>query len=96
MQNLNLSPEERKEEKAREALREELFNKEVGFSLIVEMMQAKFKKDPSCCLIGHNMMYDVLYVYNQFVGPLPDTYQQFVSQWHAIFPRTYDTKVLSF
>ena len=42
------------------------------------------------------MMYDVLYFYNQFVGPLPNTYEDFTKEWHEIFPATFDTKVLSF
>lgn len=41
-------------------------------------------------------MYDWLYVYNQFVGPLPETYLQFSQEWNANFPHTYDTKVLAY
>ena len=41
------------------------------------------------------MMYDVIYLYNQFIGPLPDTYSEFVKLWHACFPLTMDTKVLA-
>lgn len=41
-------------------------------------------------------MYDIIYFYNQFVGPLPETYQEFIKQWHQKFPRIFDTKVLSF
>jgi hypothetical protein len=42
------------------------------------------------------MMYDLLYFYNQFIGPLPDTYEQFTHEWNSRFPSTFDTKVLSF
>lgn len=41
-------------------------------------------------------MYDIIYFYNQFVGPLPETYEEFIKQWHQRFPRIFDTKVLSF
>lgn len=42
------------------------------------------------------MMYDILYFYNQFIGPLPDTYVGFAKEWFERFPNTFDTKVLSF
>ena len=51
--------------------------------------------NPSCALIGHNCMYDLIYFYNQFMGPLPDTYQEFAEEWLDNFPAVYDTKVLS-
>jgi poly(A)-specific ribonuclease len=63
----------------------------MGFSLVIEaIIEAKVP------VIGHNCMYDWLYLYNQFVGKLPDTYAQFAAEWHARFPKTYDTKVLAF
>ena len=64
---------------------------EMGFALIVKAM-IEAKKP----LIGHNCMYDWIYVYNQFVGKLPDTYLEFAKEWHACFPNTFDTKVLAF
>jgi len=42
------------------------------------------------------MMYDIIYFYNQFVGPLPDTYDEFVTSWYSMFPSVFDTKVCSF
>jgi len=27
-------------------------------------------------------MYDKIYFYNQFVGPLPETYEDFIKEWH--------------
>ena len=42
------------------------------------------------------MIYDIIYVYNQFVGPLPATYAEFSQSWFKLFPMTYDTKVLSY
>ena len=38
-------------------------------------------------------MYDWLYVYNQFVAPLPDTFAEFSKDWNSKFPHTYDNKV---
>jgi poly(A)-specific ribonuclease len=62
----------------------------MGFSLIVEML-IRAKKP----LIGHNMMYDVIYLYNQFIGDLPETYLEFAKEWYSLFPALYDNKVLS-
>ena len=42
------------------------------------------------------MMYDIIYFYNQFIGPLPPTYKEFCEDWNSKFPSTFDTKVLSF
>jgi len=47
-------------------------------------------------LIGHNCMYDWLYVYNQFVDKLPETYAEFIKDWNEKFPHTFDNKVLAF
>ena len=46
-------------------------------------------------IIGHNMMYDALFTYNQFIGPLPSTYKEFADKWTKAFPVIYDTKVLA-
>lgn len=47
-------------------------------------------------MVGHNPAYDLIYIYNQFIAKLPPTYAEFSKDWHARFPRTYDSKVLSF
>lgn len=46
-------------------------------------------------MIGHNCMYDIIYFYNQFIGPLPDTYEQFIKSWSSHFHTLYDTKILT-
>jgi hypothetical protein len=69
---------------------ENLFNREMGFSLVVhELIQAKKP------IVGHNMAYDIIYLYNQFIDELPDTYSEFVQKWNEMFPLVYDNKVLS-
>jgi hypothetical protein len=48
--------------------------KEMGFSLVVEeLMQAKKP------IVGHNMIYDIAYLYNQFINKLPLEYSDFIS-----------------
>jgi hypothetical protein len=46
----------------------------MGFSLVVEEL-IKAKKP----IIGHNMIYDVIYLYNQFIDDLPPTYLEFIA-----------------
>jgi hypothetical protein len=57
-------------------------------------------------IIGHNMMFDVMYIYHQFIGQLPDSYGEYAAKWNkqtvkgqnaagqGYFKETYDTKVL--
>ena len=40
-------------------------------------------------------MYDWLYLFNQFIAPLPETYAEFAEKWNEAFPHTYDTKVIA-
>ena len=63
----------------------------MGFSLIVEML-IEAKKP----IVGHNMIYDIIYLYNQFIDELPSTYNEFIAKWYELFPAIYDNKVLSF
>lgn len=63
---------------------------ELGFSLIVRYLINSKKP-----LIGHNMIYDLGFVFNQFIGPLPSTFNQWSTQVESYFPSIYDTKVLS-
>lgn len=47
-------------------------------------------------IVGHNMMFDILFTYSKFIGPLPPTYKQFAKLWTQLFcGGTYDTKCLS-
>ena len=62
----------------------------MGFSLIVEeMIKAQIP------LIGHNLIYDIGFFYDQFIAPLPKTFMDFASEWRKCFPATYDTKVIA-
>lgn len=62
----------------------------MGFSLVVKALIDSKKP-----IIGHNMIYDIIYLLNQFVMPLPADYAEFVKEWHGLFPHVYDTKVLA-
>ncbi|KAJ2616466.1 hypothetical protein H4S08_000774 [Coemansia sp. RSA 1365] len=47
-------------------------------------------------LVIHNGLFDLVYLYQSFFGPLPDTYESFVYDLFEAFPGgIYDTKVLA-
>jgi len=68
---------------------ENLFTQEMGFAAVVQILIDEKKP-----IIGHNMIYDIIYLYNQFIDDLPTTYLEFISKWHSLFPYVYDNKVL--
>ena len=73
MQIVSKQEEEERKESFMIKEAEYLFNKEMGFSLVVhELIQAKKP------IVGHNMAYDIIYLYNQFIDELPETYNEFV------------------
>ncbi len=57
----------------KETLINNLFTQEMGFSLVVDMLIKAAKP-----IIGHNMIYDIIYLYNQFIGVLPEEYSDFI------------------
>lgn len=46
-------------------------------------------------LVGHNMFTDIVYLYRTFVGPLPETLDEFCDALHSLFPKIVDTKYLA-
>ncbi|KAJ2727164.1 hypothetical protein GGI07_000048 [Coemansia sp. Benny D115] len=47
-------------------------------------------------VIIHNGLFDLIYLYQSFFGPLPDTYTSFAYDLHEMFPGgIYDTKLIS-
>lgn len=73
---------------------ETMFQTELGFSRVIEVIM-KSKKP----IIGHNMMYDLGFIYRQFIskdGSLPENYEGFTNEWRKNFSqKIFDTKVLA-
>ena len=69
---------------------EMLFNYELGFSQVIQSI-IEAKKP----LVGHNMFLDMLFIYSQFIGNLPNTMTDFNNSWLEKFPVVYDTKCIA-
>lgn len=46
-------------------------------------------------IIGHNCFLDMVYIYRTFIGPLPDTVEEFSKTLHQHWPTVVDTKYMS-
>ena len=80
--------EEQKEIERRE--REKLEIKQaVGLSLLLRKIA-----DSGKLIVGHNMLLDLCHIIHKFFGPLPESYLEFKSLVHGLFPRILDTKVI--
>ena len=46
-------------------------------------------------IVGHNLLHDLCFIYQAFIGPMPPTADDFCVEIHRLFPRIVDTKHLS-
>ncbi|KAK5118286.1 hypothetical protein LTR62_002799 [Meristemomyces frigidus] len=46
-------------------------------------------------LVGHNCFLDFIYIYRTFIGPLPDTVEEYQRKLHKLWPTIIDTKYMS-
>jgi len=81
-----------KEEKAQlaEEVKQEKFKKTAGFRRVIDVMV-----DVQKPLLGHNMMLDICYFYQYFIGTLPDDVGEFKKNFKSRFPFIIDTKFLA-
>lgn len=61
-----------------------------GFSQVIELIIENKKP-----IVGHNCLFDLVRIYQQFIDDLPSTLERFRSQLHILFPEIYDTKLLA-
>ena len=73
-----------------EEIIEQITNEELGFSRFIEYLCEK--KIP---IIGHNIYYDMMFLYDKLIGDLPLDFYSFKKQVHEYFPIIYDTKYIS-
>ncbi|RZF45574.1 hypothetical protein LSTR_LSTR010975 [Laodelphax striatellus] len=90
---LKVSPEERQrlESENRDELDEWIVDQMLGFTKVFRLL-AEAKKP----LVGHNLLLDLMILYNQFHRPLPNSYTTFKQKITELFPSVYDTKFISY
>lgn len=67
--------------------RERILNYLVGFSNVFQTL-VEAKKP----LVGHNMFFDLLFMYHHFYKPLPKSLDHFKRDIMKLFPKIFDTK----
>jgi len=85
MEELKLDPDEETKKEINDTIKSEY-----GFTHIIDKL-IEAKKP----IIGHNMIFDIMFLYRQFIDDLPKSYDEFVKGWTNAFPVTYDTKLMS-
>ncbi len=68
---------------------ETLTNNELGFSQFIQLIINK--KLP---IIGHNIYFDMMFIYDKLIGDLPEDFYSFKTKIHYYFPKIYDTKAI--
>jgi len=85
------SEQARREKEAKDAAdREAEFHRKVGFHRVFKALVDKKKP-----LVGHNLLYDLLFMMAAFHGELPATWGEWKALTHTMFPTIYDTKYLA-
>eukprot|EP00038_Savillea_parva_P031262 m.84309 g.84309 ORF g.84309 m.84309 type:complete len:635 (-) comp9591_c1_seq3:2059-3963(-) len=79
---------EREETKAQE--RQAKFDAAVGVTRVFNALV-----DAKKPLVGHNCLYDLMFMLHNFDDPLPETYNAFTARVHYLFPNVCDTKHLA-
>ncbi|XP_043203131.1 poly(A)-specific ribonuclease PARN-like [Amphibalanus amphitrite] len=80
--------DEQRRERARRRV-EQRVDEAAGFAQVIQEISKSGKP-----VVGHNMLLDLLHIIEQFVCPLPETYSDFKSVVHCVFPTLVDTKVM--
>lgn len=68
----------------------ENYQKNMGFRLVFNAITASGKP-----IVGHNCLYDIMFLLRWLHGPLPDTYEDFRTVLHTLLPQIYDTKYIA-
>ena len=63
---------------------------ELGFTKYIKYLSSK-----QIPLIGHNIYFDLMFLYDKFLSNLPQDFYTFKSSLHNYFPIIYDTKSIS-
>jgi poly(A)-specific ribonuclease len=68
-------------------------NPSFGINRLADRVKQRLQENRPV-LVGHNMFCDLLFFHACFLGPLPDTIEEFQTVIHELFPVLVDTKYL--
>lgn len=68
----------------------EIIDEEIGFSKYLDLL-IQGKKP----IIGHNLYYDLMFIYDKLIDDLPLSFFEFKSNLNKFFPQIYDTKFIT-
>ncbi|XP_076248460.1 poly(A)-specific ribonuclease PARN isoform X2 [Calliopsis andreniformis] len=83
----------KEEEEQKDAERKEREMSEIKQAVGLSTLLRKIA-DSGKLIVGHNMLLDLCHIIHKFFGPLPESYLEFKSLVHSLFPRILDTKIL--
>lgn len=69
---------------------ENTLNEELGFSTYIEMISQAKKP-----IVGHNLIFDLMFIFDKFIGDLPDKFIDFKQSLHKHFPIIIDNKFIT-
>ena len=78
------------EDKTQENFISKQIEEELGFTNYIKYLSSK-----SLPLIGHNIYFDLMFIYDKFISDLPSDFYTFKTSLHKYFPIIYDTKAIS-
>ncbi|KAJ5256954.1 hypothetical protein N7478_013058 [Penicillium angulare] len=72
------------------------FHEDISFTLadLANRIRSRLKENRPI-LVGHNCFMDLVFFYRGFLGPLPNTVEEFQTVMHSLFPIVVDTKYLA-
>ena len=82
--------QKRQRELARRQAKLEAVEARAGFLRVFEAVCRSQKR-----IVGHNLLYDLMFILNSFVGALPGTLAEFKATLRARLPHIWDTKLLA-
>ncbi|XP_017879496.1 poly(A)-specific ribonuclease PARN-like isoform X2 [Ceratina calcarata] len=89
VKKLGTKEEEERKELERRVREVAEVKRAVGLGLLMRKIV-----DSGKLIVGHNMLLDLCHMVHQFFGHLPESYAEFKSLLHGLFPRLLDTKVI--
>ena len=83
----------KEEEEQKDTLKREKEKLEIKQAVGLSMLMRKIA-DCGKLIVGHNMLLDLCHIVHQFFGHLPESYLEFKTLLHSLFPKILDTKII--